>query len=382
MPISRRRLAGLGIALLAVAATAAVVAAHLWAAPQTGAGTGNGLVVVAAPSSPPGTELSVIAAHLSLVVNSTPKITTVGAIGTNKTAFHSIGFQRPFSNDLEVALAKKDATGLSDAVTALEYTFAHQNPVGSFQVVQVPGAAYSLNTDPIVGDVFFYADLGHALELLQQSPWYTTSSATASMRGRVEALRAKIALGLHWLAEPAELPTVKSTGTNDTNRAIYGAEAFLLTGEWLDDSSAIGIGEGLLHSAEGNLQPDGTILEKGGFDSGYQSVSLDNLFRIYLNVSDSLASLKAPLWNMITKGLARELQAIEPTGEVSHANNSRTYCGGENFRGKPKQGGGNDVTRVLVYYSALSGQTSLLSTAESVRTFYTTNTHSLCALPT
>jgi hypothetical protein len=224
--------------------------------------------------------------------------------------------------------------------------------------VQVPGASYSLNTDPIVEDVFFYADLGHALELLQQSPWYTTSSATASMRARVEALRAKIALGLQWLAAPPQLPTVENTGAHDTNRAIYGAEAFLLTGEWLQDAGAIGIGEGLLQAAERNLQPDGTILEKGGFDSGYQSVSLDNLFRIYFNLNTSLASLKAPVWNMITKGLAREIQAIDPTGEVSHANNSRTYCGGESFRGKPKQGGCNDVTRVLVDYSALTGQTS------------------------
>jgi hypothetical protein len=280
----------------AISGAAILFAAHPWETPPVSPGSADHtLVTVATPPSAYGKELSAIAAHLSLVVNSTPRINGEGAIGANQTSFHSISFQRPFSDDVEMAIAKQDEPGLSVAIKALEYTFAHQTPAGSFQVVQVPGASYSLSTDPIVGNVFYYADLGHVLELLQQSGWYSTGSETASIRDRVEALRPKIALGLQWLAEPDQLPKVTSTGSRDTNRATFGAEAFLLTGEWLDDPSAIAIGEGLLRAAESNLQPNGTILENGGFDSGYQSVSLDNLFRIYFNLNSSLGTLRAAL---------------------------------------------------------------------------------------
>lgn len=371
----------LGLVLLFVAAggVGALIAAHTRSSSQPSAGNTNSDVTGAPPA---GSELAIASAHPNLVVQSTPNIDPDGAIGTNRGAWHSLGFQRPFGNDVESALIKQDPGGLSLAIKALEYSYEHQLADGSFQVVQVAGAPYQLNTDPIVGTIFFYGDLGHALELLQDSTWYQTSADTASVRARVEALRPKIALGMQWLSAPSQLPTVENTGRKDTNRATFGAEAFLLTGEWLNDSADTSIGAGLLHQAEGNLQPDGTILEKGGFDSGYQSVSLDNLLRMSMHLGGGLAFLKPPLWTMISKGVAREEQAIQPTGQVSHANNTRTYCGGETFRGKPKQGGGNDVVRVLVYYASLTGNPALITTAQRIVTFYATNTHSLCAPPT
>jgi hypothetical protein len=264
----------------------------------------------------------------------------------------------------------------------MEYSFQHQNPDGSFQVVQIPGAGFQLNPVDIVGTVFFYGDLGHALMLLQDSPWFQSDPATAALRQRLGSLRPAVDRGMRWLTDPAQQRTVQSTGRHDTNRATFGAEAYLLTGEWLGDNRYVSIGEGLLQQVEGNLQPDGTILEKGGFDSGYQTVSLDNLWHIYFHLDGTLASLRAPAWNVLVKGTARETRSVEATGEISHSGNSRTYCGGETFRGKQKQGSGRDATRIFAYMGGVTGNAALIRTAQSIVTFYDTNTnHNLCALP-
>ena len=384
----RRWLLGVGL-LVAVAGTSVGLALTLGRG--TTAGTESAAAArQAALGSPPAnqtpphgvTELSILAAHLAMMVHSVPTIEPNGAMGSNRSGFHSVGFQRPFDNHVEQDLVKQNASDFSLAVTAIEYCFQHQNADGSFQVVQIPGASFTLNTDPIVGTIFFYADLGHSLSLMQDSSWFTSSSSLASVRARLDALRPKIALGLDWLTAPSQQKTVQNTGRSDTNRWTYGAEAYLLIGQWLNNAGDISIGEGLLQKAEGNLQADGTILEKGGFDSGYQSVSLDNLLRIWFHLGPDLTSLSPALFTMITKGVGREVQAIQPSGQVSHANNTRTYCGGENFRGKPKQGGGNSVVRVLLYYSGVTTSSQLTSTAQSILNFYATHTHSLCALPT
>jgi hypothetical protein len=369
-----------GAGALVAHETAPPTASRSSSSPSSGS-AGAPLASVPAPAVDGASELTIAAARLDMVVHSTFKIDPDGSIGTNHSGWHSLGFQRPFGNDAEVALIKQDPRALSLAVTALEYSYQHQNPDGSFQVTQVPGAAYQLNTDPVVGVVFWYGDLGHVLQLLTDSQWYRTSPETAAIRARVDALRSKIALTLRWLSAPTQLKVVQNTGNQDTNRATFGAEGFLLTGEWLDDPAVIAIGTGLLHKAEANLQPDGAILEKGGFDSGYQSVSLDNLLHLYMHLNGNLASLKPALWTMINRGMSREKQAIGPTGQLSHANNTRTYCGGESFRGKQKQGGGNAVVRDLVFYSALTNDASLVSTANSVVQFYAGNPHDLCALP-
>jgi len=316
-----------------------------------------------------------------MVVFSLPTVKADGSIGRNQDGFHSVDFQRPFGNHVVSALVKQDEAELSSAIKAIEFCYQHQNADGSFQVVQIRGAAYTLNTDPIVGTAFFYADLGHALALLHDSQWFMTDPSTSALRQRIEALRPGIARGLHWLSAPSQEPTVENTGKHDTNRGTFGAEAFILTGEWLGDSSAIATGEELLRQAEGNLQPDGTILEKGGFDSGYQSVSLANLFHIYFHLAPGEESQRPALWNIIVKGTAREQLAILATGEVSHTANSRTYCGGESFRGKQKQGGGDDVVRVLAYMSGITGNVSLLTTAQGIVHFYATHPHNLCSVP-
>lgn len=76
----------------------------------------------------------------------------------------------------------QDANELSQTIKAIEYCYQHQNADGSFQVVQIPGASFQLNTRDVVGTVFFYSDLGHALELFQESTWFQASGDTASLR--------------------------------------------------------------------------------------------------------------------------------------------------------------------------------------------------------
>jgi hypothetical protein len=341
-------------------------------------GTKAPVTTSAALTNPPS-QLSVDIAHLSLVqfsLNGT--IGANGAMGMNllDKGWYSLGEQGPFEHLLHAA-ATQSAAEMATVLTALEYTYAHQNADGSWPSVAIPGSPYPPGGE-FVGQAFFYSDLGRSLGILQDSAWFQTSSATGALRARLNALRPGIASGLRWLGTSASHISIFAMGANDTNRGAAAAEAFLLVGQWVNDSADITTGEQLLQHVEANQLPDGTILESGGFDPGYQQVSLNHLWDIYFHLSGSLVSLRTGVWNELQRGLAKEQTVVSPSGQINYSHGSRTGCGGEKYHGQPKQGGGQALSRALVFTAATAGASALLVEAAAVINYYNTHSHSHC----
>ena len=348
-------------------------------APHSPASRPNGSVTMpAAPANPP-TQLSVDITHLGLVqFGLNGIIGPNGAMGMNlvDSGWYSLGEQGPFEHLLHAA-ATDNVVEMASVLTSLEYTYAHQNADGSWPSVAIPGSPYPPGGE-FVGEAFFYSDLGRSLGILEDSTWFQTASATSSLRARLNALRPRIALGLHWLGTSSSHISIFAMGANDTNRGAAAAEAFLLVGQWVNDAAAIATGEQLLQHVEANQLPDGTILESGGFDPGYQTVSLNHLWDAYFHLSGSLVSLRAGIWNELQRGLAKEQTVVSPSGKVNYSDGSRTGCGGEKYHGQPKQGGGQALSRALVYTAATTGDSALLAEAAAVINYYNTHSHSHC----
>lgn len=327
-----------------------------------------------------GTELAASAAHLNLVLFGLMPIAANGALSFNVGGWHSVGGQRDLTNYVLFALVHDNVAYLNQAMDAMAYTFANQSADGSWPQVAISGSPYPPGGG-FTGTIFFYASLGKSLGLMQDSPWFMTSAATAPQRGRLAALAPKIARGLAWLSGPANSQQLQLMGKGalrDTNRAAAAAEGFLLVGHWLNNAADTAIGERLLLQVESNQLPDGTILEAGGFDAGYQKVSIDHLYDIYFHLTGSLASFRAGVWNELAKGIAKENTVVEPSGEINFNGSTRVACGGETYHGEPKQGAGRDLSRVEEYTAVVTGKSSYLDIAARVINYYLTHTHSHC----
>ncbi len=327
------------------------------------------------------TELSVSAAHLNLVLFGEPTIAADGSMGTNiGGTWHSVGAQRDVTNHFLGALATDNAADLSRAMAALEYTFAHQNADGSWPQVDIPGSPYSPGGG-FMSTIFFYASLGRSLGLAADSHWFQTSAATAALRARLAALAPGMERGLAWMRGPVNSQQMQNMGKGsqrDSNRAAAGAEGFLLVGQWLHSAADVATGQRLLLQVESNQLPDGTILESGGFDAGYQTVSLNHLYDIWFHLTGSLAGLRGGVWNELAKGTAKENSVVLPSGEINFDGSTRVDCGGETFHGQPKQGSGQDLSRVEVYTAGVTANGSLLAMAARIINYYNTHTHSHC----
>ena len=377
MPRRNRVLATL-LALVVVAGVAAAAGVLLAQRANNGSGnpgTGTTPGATVAPGASNGSgELAYDAAHLDLVVIKPSPIDPDGAMGANRGGqYHTVGEQRHVDPHVIHGLVTEDTTELGAAVTAIEYAFQHQNPDGSFQVVQFANSSVTLQTYDPVGVDFFMSDLGHCLVLFHESNWFQTSPQAAALLQRVNALRPKIALSLQWLSQSAQVAEIEKDATNDTNRLAIASAAYLLVGSWLGDPAGMQVGATMAHEVTSRLTPDGVIPENGGYDSSYQSVSLLHLYWIDLHVLAQEPALTTPVEQAISKGIARQLQNVMSTGQISTTGNTRVYCGGETFRGKAKGGDYKDLVIVLTYESAQASNPTELQSAQSIAAFYAHN---------
>lgn len=327
----------------------------------------------AGPSAGPAkleSEIQLGNAYLNLAVIGPSSIDAVGAIGYNQGEYHSVGEQRHIGPHVLRGLVERSTTELSSAVLAMEYSFAHQNPDGSFQVVEFANMPNGLPTFDPIGVSFFYADLGRSLSLLREDSWFMTSVATSSLRQRVAALTPAIVRGLNWLMSPPALSVLQRTGRSGTNRWTFGANALALTGQYLSDRAAVAAGLGLLNDVLEAQQPDGTLPELGGYDSSYQGVSLSNMQYLLLDLNTSNDPVAPSLERAIARGVAREQRSITPPGQIITVGNTRVYCGGGTWLGEPKGGDYRDVVIALAYQGGITANPSLVGQASRVASYY------------
>jgi hypothetical protein len=288
-----------------------------------------------------------------------------GAVGLNQQGYISVGLQRHSSELIAYGILTKDTGLISTGIKVLEYSFMHQQPDGSFQTTP-----QSLTTGSAAQDgAFFYYDLGYSMLLLKDSQWFQTAPETSSLRSRVNKLSAPAKTSLTWLV--GREPVLIEKDRSGTNRLLYDANAYYLVGKATGRSDALKLGESFARIALQQQASEGFFLERGGYDSSYNAVSLRQAILLYTNLKSDAASLKQDLGKAIDKSVAWQLTRIAPTGEVLTEGNTRIKPIGEQYTltGTVKKVDYKEVVLALDYYAKLSGDTAAQDAANRVRNY-------------
>jgi hypothetical protein len=320
------------------------------------------------PSLPSSSEWQVISANPSLMryySRSVDVDRNTGAVGLNKQGYISVGLQRHSSQQLAYGLLTKDISLLDASIKVLEYGFARQQQDGSFQTTPL-----SLTTGVSAQDAaFFFYDVGHTLLLAKNSEWFQTAPETASLRSRLQNLTNPISYSLSWLTQQSS--TLESKDRSGTNRLFIDANAYYLVGKALGRDDAIAQGKNFARMALQQQSSEGFFLERGGYDSSYNAVSLRHALLFYMNLDPNNLALRQELWQGIEKGINWQLTRIAPSGEVLTDGNSRISPGGEEYAltGSEKKVDYKEVILALDYYAKLTGNAVVQDAANRVRNY-------------
>ncbi len=288
-----------------------------------------------------------------------------GALGQNRNGYISAGFQRYGSRFITYGILTKNLQLIDIGLRSIEYPLRYQNADGSF-------IDYSPGVNGVIhpGSMAFYLhDVGHSLVLCKNSKWFQESTETVGLRTRIERLKAPLTKSLNWLIS-READLVRGDGNgNGTNRLWVDANAYYLMGRGLDRIDAVRLGEKFANLALQQQNAAGAFLEKNGFDSSYQAVSLHQALIFYMNLS-SQANQRPIVWAAIQRGMILEYRYILPTGEVETKGNTRVYAGGETYVGYEKNVDYLAVVQSLRYYYELSQDINSKNAADRSWAYY------------
>jgi hypothetical protein len=288
-----------------------------------------------------------------------------GAVGLNQQEYISVGLQRHSSELIAYGILTKDTNLIDTGIKVLEYAFDYQQTDGSFLTTPK-----SLTTGSAAQDgAFFYYDLGYSMLLLKDSQWFQTAPETASLRSRADELQNPAKTSLTWLV--GQEPVLIEKDRSGTNRLLYDANAYYLVGKATGRSDALKLGESFARRALQQQASEGYFLERGGYDSSYNAVSLRQAILLYTNLQSDAASLKQDLEKAIEKSAAWQLTRIAPSGEVLTEGNTRIKPIGEQYTltGTVKKVDYKEVVLALDYYAKLSGDTTAQNAANRVRNY-------------
>jgi len=288
-----------------------------------------------------------------------------GAIGRNQQGFMSVGFQRYSSRFITYGILTKNVAMVDVGLKSIEYPLPFQQDDGSFQDFAPNTKGKSSPTSV----AFYLNDVGHSLVLCQKSRWFQESKETEYLRKRINQIQPKISISLTWLMTK-ETELIKGDGNGRaTNRLWKNALAYYLTGRALDRKDAVRLGDNFAVLSLQQQNAAGAFLEKNGFDSSYQGVSLQEALLYYTNLS-SQASQRPIVWDAVNRAVKLELASIAPSGEIITKGNTRVFVGGETYFDKEKSVDYLALLQGLAYYHQLTQDPAIKNAMDRVYTFY------------
>jgi len=288
-----------------------------------------------------------------------------GAIGRNRDRFMTVGFQRYSSRFITYGILTKNLQLVDIGIKIIEYPLSFQKIDGSFEDYD----PNNKGTSSASSVAFYLNDLGESLLLCKNSRWFQESKETSSLRTKITEMKPAISKSLTWLISQ-ESKLIKGDGNGRaTNRLWKDANAYYLTGKALDRKDAVMLGEKFATMSLKQQTAEGAFLEKSGFDSSYQGVSLNEALLFYTNLS-SQASLRPIVWEAIRRAAILELKYILPSGEVVTEGNTRVFVRGETYFGKQKIVDYLALLKGLSYYHHLTQDQGIKNTLDKVFNFY------------
>jgi hypothetical protein len=252
-----------------------------------------------------------------------------GLIGRNREwgRVYSARFQLSAGQALRFMLWAENVERARLALSAIEIGANTIRPDGELPSSLPPDRFPNL-PPPSEGDIasgaaFFLGDACLGLMALETSPLQV-----GSIDARLVLLE-KLGRASRWLV--GKRAVLERYDARAPNRLLFDALAYQACGALFRDEEAMRLGASFTELALFALHTDGYFLEGGGWDTGYQAVSL------YLAHDLMVAGARAA-WRARVADAARWLaRRVDRQGRVDSNGNTRTCGGGEAFLGEAKR---------------------------------------------
>ncbi|QLE43841.1 hypothetical protein FD723_27640 [Nostoc sp. C052] len=262
--------------------------------------------------------------------------------------------EQRYGEDLIIGgLIKNDPQTIEAGFKMFDWGFAHQVDDGSF----------FRTGDRFHSTSFFVQAVAHTLLVIQQSPYSEKYAA------QVAKYKPLVHRAARWMISPNIWEKGIKRNKPYTHRRYLVAAALALTGKLTGDEELIKYAHKSLEDGLSLQRPDGVNPEKGGHDSGYQTVGIMYAQRwVTYFPNDSLTS---KVVQMIDKSLSWEKTRILPSGEISSEGNTRT---GQQERirdgSRYKKVGPGSQIRTFAYWASVTGNQKWEESARKIARFY------------
>ena len=239
---------------------------------------------------------------------------------------------------------------IDHGLKAIEWGLSTAGPDGAFPASQ-------RHASTVVPPIMFIEAASRTVLLI------ASSTVAAEQRTRAERLRPQIEKSALTILHSPQFGQFLQQSRLTNQRlgvALALQEAAAVTGN-AELARASGP---IVQQALAQQLPDGTLPEKGGFDTNYQSVSLEFLAR-YMAYSPAMApQIRAAL----VRGTDRLTKAISPGGDVDASRNTRTTACGPAIDSEQAKGTARDALALRLFYvNAVLNNEAIAQTARSVQ---------------
>ncbi|NGP88036.1 hypothetical protein [Fodinibius halophilus] len=309
-----------------------------------------------------------------LLLQTTERPDSNGALSRNKEGYFSVRFQMGMSKLADIAIRNKRTDALQEYIKTLEYAFDHQNPDGSYKLIlpknvtNVPAIDAPTKGDSVSAIAFFGYSLGISLNAIEESGWFVNKNDIPQIKHDLESYRSNIDKTLTYLMDHENI--LRQTDADAPNRLLFDAIAFYTLGKYTGNTKAQSLGIDFLNLALSSTnREEGYFIENGGWDSSYNGVAVKlglELFSI-LPATHSSKDLLARRLACATKWQESRILA---SGEISTDGNTRVYPGGESFLGTEKEVDVEKTIRTFYYSSILTDNKKYKKLAAGVLDYY------------
>ena len=278
-----------------------------------------------------------------------------GMIGFNRKRWDGAGNQRSGVLALMEAAIEGDQKRFDRCWPLVTVTFDHMQPDGLIEARYEDGRLRK-RKDCFADSLFWMSHLGWALRVVEGSP------LAEFAKPKITSLQPLIARHAAFMREAGEYLLLHDAGC--PNRLFIYATACGLVGERMNDGPLRDLGSRLAQRGLALQRKDGVFPEHGGFDTGYQCVSIQFL-QLYLRAFPNETGEKA-----LTCAVAVELPRIAPNGEVGAEGNTRTGVSKEAYYGRPKGINYQSVFLGLGLYAVIHNDDAARAAAVRADAFY------------
>jgi hypothetical protein len=272
----------------------------------------------------------------------------------SKTGNWYIEYQRIGADAIVMGVVQKDTDAIERGIKIINWGFQQQEKDGSFN-----------HRANFHSTAFFVEAVARSILIIEASDY------KQKYKNIIEQLKPKLLLSAKWMTKPEIEKAGIELDSPYTHRYYLNACALGLTGILLAEPTLINQANKYAIKAISMQNSLGFNPEKGGSDTGYQSLGLIFSARYRTIVADD--NLRQQLIVMGDKATQWLVSKINANGSIDETSNTRTGESGENgYDGKKKETPLFNIFRGISYWGQILSNDVYVKSAEKVFGFYLT----------